>query len=105
MGFPSPADDFLERNLDLNTLLIQHPAATFFLRVQGNAMIQNGVKSGDIVIVDRSIQNVHNKLAIVIMNGELTLKKLTTPLLHQYPEMEIWGVVTFIIHATYDHQA
>jgi len=113
-GFPSPADDYLENQLDLNKYLIRHPAATFFVRVVGDSMIGAGIHSGDILIVDRSLEPEENKVVIVILNGEFAvkrLKKLKGKLLlvsendayqpvfvEDGAEFEIWGIVTTVIH-------
>jgi DNA polymerase V len=113
-GFPSPAEDYLEQNLDLNEYLIQHPAATFFVRVDGESMRGAGIQKGDILIVDRSLEPSHGKIVIAVINGEFTVKRLR---LHQdkvflEPEnphfspieinpnwdFQIWGVVTYVIH-------
>ena len=113
-GFPSPADDYVEKTLDLNELLVQKPAATFFARAQGLSMIGAGIHPNDILIVDRSIEPVPGKVVICALNGELTVKRLgrdngqwqlksENP---DYPdiaifeelEMVIWGVVTNVIH-------
>ncbi len=115
-GFPSPADDFLEKNLDLNSHLVEHPAATFFVRVQGDSMINAGIRSGDILIVDRSVESTNNKIVIALIDGEFTVKRLKKNgkniwLMPENPryrpmamtpdmEFEIWGVVTYIIHST-----
>jgi DNA polymerase V len=112
-GFPSPAEDHIDRKLDLNDLLIQNPAATFFVRVAGDSMIGAGINHGDILVVDRSLQAVHGKIVIAIIHGELTVKQLmgkdaswqlvaANP---AYPAVdiseeigcEIWGVVTSVI--------
>lgn len=114
-GFPSPADDYIETMLDLNEYLIKHPAATFFVRASGDSMINAGIHSGDILVVDRSLEVIHGKIVIAALNGELTVKRLfqqgdTIQLLPEnleYPpiditeeyEMVIWGVVTHVIHA------
>lgn len=114
-GFPSPADDFLDRKLDLNEHLIRHPAATFFVRVQGNSMIQAGIHSGDVLIVDRSLEPVDKKIVVAVVNGELTVKRLRrkkdrTFLAAENPEykdidvtpemdFDIWGVVIHVIHS------
>lgn len=119
-GFPSPADDFLERNLDLNSYLIKHPSATFFVRVQGDSMIGSGIRSGDILIVDRAIRDAANKIAIALINGEFTVKKIKKTgdklwLMPSNPRyrpleitsdmnFEIWGVVTYVIHPTIHEQ-
>lgn len=117
-GFPSPADDYLEQQLDLNEHLIQHPAATFFVRVDGDSMKGAGIHRGDILIVDRSLETTSGRIVIAVINGEFTVKRLRiengsiqleadNP---QYPpiriqndwDFQVWGVVTYIIHqATY----
>lgn len=113
-GFPSPADDYIERNLDLNEHLIQNPAATFFVRVAGDSMIGASINHGDILIVDRSIEAASGKIVIAVVNGELTVKRLiktaySCRLIAENPNyepikatadapFEIWGVVTFAIH-------
>jgi len=113
-GFPSPADDYVDRKLDLNELLIKNPAATFFVRVAGDSMIGVGIHHDDILIVDRSLKPVSGNIVIAVYNGELTVKKLIqngnggrlvaeNP---NYPPLiinkdtgcEIWGVVTSVVH-------
>lgn len=113
-GFPSPADNDIEAYLDLNTHLIHHPAATFFLKVSGDSMIDAGITEGDLLIVDRSIEPAHGKIVIAAVNGELTVKRLSLkggitqllPANKQYPpivitdtlDLVIWGVVIHVIH-------
>jgi len=113
-GFPSPADDYLEGTLDLNEHLIAHPAATFFVRASGYSMINAGIHPGDILVVDRSLEAKHNKVVIVALNNELTVKRLykkdkiirLMPENDDYPvidipeddNLHIWGVVTNVIH-------
>ncbi len=115
-GFPSPADDYIECKLDLNNHLIKHPAATFFVRASGESMIHAGIQSGDMLIVDRSLEATHGKIVIAAINGELTVKRLSCQngrlqLLAENPDfkpiniideqdMVIWGVVTHVIHET-----
>ncbi|MFC1538687.1 LexA family protein [Candidatus Latescibacterota bacterium] len=114
-GFPSPADDYLDGKLDLNDYLIKHRAATFFLRAAGDSMIDAGIHSGDILIVDRSINPVDNNVVIAVLDGELTVKRIrkSADELLLMPEnknyepvrvtgdmhVEIWGVVTTVIHS------
>ena len=114
-GFPSSAENFTENALDLNDLLIKHPSATFFVRVIGDSMINAGIHSGDILIVDRSLSVANNRVAIVRINDEFTVKriKLTESQLFliadndQYKpieinketDFEVWGIVTFVIHS------
>jgi len=113
-GFPSPADDYVEKTLDLNELLVQKPAATFFARAQGHSMIGAGIHHNDILVVDRSIEPVPGKIVICALNGELTVKRLDRDnghwklkaenldypdiLIHEELEMVVWGVVTNVIH-------
>jgi DNA polymerase V len=113
-GFPSPADDYLDRKLDLNEHLIKHPAATFFVKVDGESMIKAGINHGDILIVDRSLEPADKKIVIAGIRGELTVKRIRRlqGRLYLMPEnenfapmeisgdceLEIWGVVTSVIH-------
>jgi DNA polymerase V len=113
-GFPSPAESHIERSLDLNQLLIQHPAATFFVRVEGHSMREAGIQSGDVLIVDRALSPQSGRIIVAILNGEFTLKRILikedrlflVPENPQFrpievsPEMdfEVWGVVTYVIH-------
>ena len=114
-GFPSPADDYVEKSLDLNELLVQKPAATFFVRAQGESMLGAGIHPNDILVVDRSIDPVPGKIVICALNGELTVKRLERTngqwqlkaenpayadiVIHDGLEMVVWGVVTNVIHA------
>ena len=77
-GFPSPADDYLEAKLDLNQHLIKRPSATFFCRAEGDSMRGRGIFSGDLLIVDRSVNPLHGHIVIASMHGELTCKILDT---------------------------
>lgn len=74
-GFPSPADDFIEGELDLNELLIKHPTATFFVRATGESMINAGIYPNDILLVDRSILPTNGKIVVAAVDGELTVKR------------------------------
>jgi len=114
-GFPSPADDFLEGQLDLNEHLIRHPAATFFVRVTGDSMVGAGIHSGDMLIVDRALEPTDKKVVIAVVNGELTVKRLQKQrdrlilipendaykpiIVEEGTDFEIWGVVTNVIHS------
>ena len=114
-GFPSPADDYVEKTLDLNELLVQKPAATFFVRAEGESMLGAGIHPNDILVVDRSVEPVPGKIVICALNGELTVKRLQNhggnlvlaaenptysdiPI-HEGIDMIIWGVVTSVIHS------
>ncbi len=114
-GFPSPADDYIEKTLDLNELLVQKPAATFFVRAEGESMLGAGIHPNDILVVDRSIEPVSGKIVICALDGELTVKRLKSKdgklvLAAENPDypdiairgdmdMVIWGVVTNVIHS------
>lgn len=113
-GFPSPADDHLESSLDLNEHLVSNPAATFFVRVQGNSMKDAGIVDGDTLIVDRSVTPKDRQIVIAMLDGEFTVKRLRergkrvflqaensefAPIeISENQELTIWGVVTFVIH-------
>ena len=75
-GFPSPAQDYVEQTLDLNELCIKHPASTFFVRVEGDSMIEAGIYPNDILVVDRPVQAEHCDIVIAGLHGELTVKEL-----------------------------
>ena len=76
-GFPSPAEDHLEQRLDLNTLVIDNPSATFFVRVAGESMKGIGITDGDILVVDRSIENWENRIVVAVIDSEFTIKRFT----------------------------
>ncbi len=76
-GFPSPAEQYLEPPLDLNELLVKHPAATYFVRVQGDSMIGRGIYDGDILVVDRSLDPCDGDVVIAAVDGEFTVKTLS----------------------------
>ena len=113
-GFPSPADDHLVDALDLNTHLIHHKEATFFVKAQGDSMIGAGIQQGDILIVDKSLGAKSGKIVIAVVDGEFTVKRLhkykgNITLKAENPDFEdikisgddeliIWGVVTSVIH-------
>jgi DNA polymerase V len=115
-GFPSPADDYVDKRLDLNELLIAQPAATFFVRVVGDSMQGAGISSGDLLVVDRSLQAASGSIIVAIVQGEFTVKRLrkegdkifliaenpSYPSLEMNAEsgFEVWGVVTYVIHPT-----
>ncbi len=114
-GFPSPAEDYIEGKLDLNKYLIKHPAATFFVRVTGDSMIDAGIHEGDILIVDRALEPADGSIVIAVVEGELTVKRIKksgdklflVPENKQYlplqiraeTNFEVWGVVTNVIHS------
>lgn len=113
-GFPSPATDYCESSLDLNELCIKHPAATYFVRAQGDSMIDAGIFADDVIVVDRSLTAKHGDIVIAVLSGELTVKKLETkPRLRLLPmnskyapveipddtDVEIFGVATTVVHS------
>lgn len=75
-GFPSPAQDYIDRSLDFNRDLIEHPAATFYARVSGVSMIEAGIDEGDIIVIDRSLEPKQNDIVVAFINGEFTMKYL-----------------------------
>jgi len=113
-GFPSPAEDYIDKRLDLNEHLIKHPSATFFVKVAGHSMINAGIHDGDTLIVDRALEPADKKIVIAVINGEMTVKRLRKlrgrlylmPENDSFPPIEvaegsdfqIWGVVSSVIH-------
>lgn len=75
-GFPSPADDYLESRLDLNRFLIQHPSATFLVRVNGDSMAAGGIHSGDVLVVDRSLTAGPGSVVVAVLEGRLAVKRV-----------------------------
>ena len=114
-GFPSPADDYTEENIDLNEHLISNPFSTFFLRVKGDSMINAGIKDKDLIIVDKSLIAKPGNIIIAMIDGEFTIKRLSIKNdelylkaeNHNYPDfrfinhidVQIWGVVIYSIHS------
>ena len=114
-GFPSPADEYTEENIDLNEHLISNPFSTFFLRVKGDSMINAGIKDKDLIIVDRSLIAKPGNIIIAMVDGEFTIKRLSIKNdelylkaeNHNYPDfrfknhidVQIWGVVIYSIHS------
>ena len=114
-GFPSPAADYEEDKLDLNRYLIKNPAATFFIRVTGYSMMGAGIYSGDLLIVDRSLEPKDKSVVIAVIDGELTVKRIrirknkitlepenenySVRQITEDTDFQVWGVVTNVIHA------
>ncbi len=115
-GFPSPAQDYIDRSLDLNRDLISHPAATFYARVVGVSMIDAGIDEGDILVIDRALTPRQGDIVVAFINGEFTVKYidlsqqdfgkiLLKPANDKYEpitisdndEFTVWGVVSKII--------
>ncbi|EMY3520598.1 translesion error-prone DNA polymerase V autoproteolytic subunit (plasmid) [Yersinia ruckeri] len=113
-GFPSPAQDYIEQSLDLNDYCVPHPVSTFYLIAQGESMVQAGILSGDLLVVDKSLQAEHGDIVIAALDGEFTVKQLCTrptlclmpmnpaysPIYVEPDQLEIFGVVTYAIHRT-----
>lgn len=114
-GFPSPATDFQEAELDLNDYCVTHPSATFFVRASGNSMNDIGLKDGDLMVVNRSRKPEHGCVVIAEIDGEFTVKQLRIsetepyitlqpmnadyPPIHPDPDrLQIFGVVTHFVH-------
>lgn len=113
-GFPSPAHDYIEQQLDVHDLVVKHPAATFFVRAKGESMIGVGIYPHDVLVVDRALDAQHGDIVIAAVDGDMTVKQLITqprlelrPANPAYPpivlaassDVQIFGVVTFVIHA------
>lgn len=113
-GFPNPAEQAGGLALDLNDLLVKHPISTYYLRVEGDSMSGAGIVSGDIVVVDKSLEPRSGDIVVAAVNGDFTLKQLKReggkawlvaahpayqPIaLHEVADAQLWGVVTFWIH-------
>ena len=117
-GFPSPAENYVEQELDLKEYLIRNSDSTFLVRATGKSMVNVGISPGDILIVDKSLEAKNNSIIIVSIDGELTVKRLIKDNENKklylksenldYPNIDlkiesdtiIWGVVTYSIHKT-----
>ena len=114
-GFPSPADDFKETRISLDRELVKNKEATFYARVRGDSMIEAGLEDGDLLVIDRSLNPENGKIAVCLINGEFTVKRIKKgkekiylipenkkykPIeLKEENELIIWGIVTFCIKA------
>ncbi|WP_274476594.1 LexA family protein [Mangrovimonas aestuarii] len=112
-GFPSPADDFLDINIDLNKHLVKNPSTTFYGRVKGDSMIDAGIHDGDLLIIDKSLEARNSKIAVCFIDGEFTVKRIKIekdviwlvaenqnykPIkVTKDNELIIWGIVTTVI--------
>jgi len=112
-GFPSPAEDYAEKRIDLNSFLVKHPAATFFIKVKGDSMINAGINEGDMLVVDRSLDAKNNSIVIAFLDGEFTLKRISKikgeyflipenkkykPIkIDKNKDFEVWGTVIYVI--------
>lgn len=120
-GFPSPAGDYAEDGLDLNTYLIQNKPATFMFTVRGESMIVAGIHDGDKVVVDRALKPQHKDIVVAVVNGEYTIKRLfkykgrieLCPENPDFPsitfsegqELQIWGVVVGVVRRYASHSS
>jgi len=115
-GFPSPAEDYLDTDLNLHKYLVKHPAATFFVRAKGYSMEDAGISDGDLLVVDKSVEAKNKDIVIACLDGEFTVKRYIKEKqkiylqaenkTREYPnikitkeiDFEVWGVVTYTIH-------
>ena len=112
-GFPSPALDFIDLSIDLNKHLIKHPSSTFYGRVKGQSMKDEGINDGDLLVIDKSIEPVDGKIAVCYIDGEFTIKRIKLdknicwlmPANDNYKPIKVtpendfllWGIVTHVI--------
>jgi DNA polymerase V len=112
-GFPSPAEDFKQQRLSLDKELVKNKEATFYARVSGQSMIGAGIEDNDLLVIDRSLEPEHNRIAVCFLDGEFTVKRLKVdkdevwlqPENPNYPiiriteenDFIIWGIVTNVI--------
>ena len=113
-GFPSPADDYMHMDLDLHDHLVQNPSSTFCVKAIGESMKDAGIQTGDVMIVDRSLEPKNRSIVLAVIDGDFTVKRVNvndnelylmpendtfTPIkITEEMDFQIWGVVTFIIH-------
>ncbi len=117
-GFPSPATDYIEENVDLNIHLIKNVPATFIIRVQGKSMANVGIYDGDLLVVDKSLKPKNFSTVIANVHDELVVKNFVKTKNEQFltsgskkiedkiiinneSDIFIWGVVTYVIHSVY----
>ena len=114
-GFPSPAQDYIECQLDISKKIIKNPSSTFLVRAKGNSMIEKGIQDGDILVVDKSLEAKNNSVVIAYIDGEFTVKRFVKkkdkvilyPANDEYKPIEVtsendflvWGVVTYVLHS------
>lgn len=112
-GFPSPAQDYMEQAIDLNKEIVLHPASTFYGRVVGDSMKDEGIEEGDVLVIDKSLELMDNDLAVCYVDGEFTVKRVKLeedsawliPSNDSYPAIKVtadndfivWGIVTYTI--------
>ncbi len=116
-GFPSPAENYIEKELNIHEYLVRNPEATFLVRATGESMIDVGISPGDILVVDRSLNVSNNSIVIASIDGDLTVKKFIKKRESECPylksenstqqlirldkgsDIEIWGIVIYSIHS------
>lgn len=117
-GFGAAADDYSDRGIDLNEQLVKNKPATYFFKMNGDAMIGAGIFNGDILIVDRSIKATNGKIIIAVVEGDLVIRRLHQTInsaalvpanprlsiinLEEQSDLKVWGVVTYNIHSLED---
>lgn len=95
-GFPSPAQDYEEDRINLHSLLVSHPSATFFIRASGDSMLGAGISHGDLLVVDRSLTARHGDIVVASVGGEFTIKELQTrPFLRLIPRNRNYPAISF----------
>ena len=116
-GFPSPATDYVEDEINLNEELISNKASTFLIRVQGSSMVNENIFEGDILVVDRSLNLKKNSIAVLNFEGQLVVKKIIKKRniffllskngnqiketeINENSDIQVWGIVTYVIHKT-----
>ncbi len=120
-GFPSPAEDHAQKRIDLDTVLIRHPEATFYMRARGESMRDAGIGDGDALVVDRALEALHGDIVVAVVDGDFTVKTLyrrdgRVRLCAANPafadivprhgqELAIWGVVTWVLKPVCRHRA
>ncbi len=113
-GFPSPAEDFMDLDLNLQEYLVKHPSATFCVRVTGESMRNAGIFSGDVMVIDRALEPKNNSIVLAVLNGEFTVKRICKKgndlylkpenkhfqsiQINEEMDFQVWGVVTHVIH-------
>lgn len=113
-GFPSPAADYVEKELNFKELFIRNESSTFFVRVEGSSMINSNIYDGDILVVDKSLRPYDNSVLVCFIDGEFTVKRVSkiegelflipdNPIfkpikIDENSDFRLWGVVTFAIH-------
>ncbi|MCH5237056.1 MAG: translesion error-prone DNA polymerase V autoproteolytic subunit [Muribaculaceae bacterium] len=115
-GFPSPAQDYIDRTLNFNEDIIKHPAATFYAKAMGDSMVEAGIEEGDILVIDRALEPVNGDIIVAHINQEFTVKYLDVSdrdkgivrllpgnsrykpiIMKEGDELNIWGVVSSVI--------